>query len=759
MINIKISELQALDSLKSRDDRLLEAALIYVASGSKVVPLAPNSKEPVYENWREMASADPGQIRRWFGPNGPHRGGNIALLIEKYYVVDVDQHPGKPDGFKTLGKKLDGAACPISRTPTGNGKHFLVANTKLTSGNGVDVLGSGKLHTVYPSEIDGKQYQWEMGGLPGQLRELALVKTDENIPEAAEALAPGPYCRELLEYIDPDCDYDVWLRVGMALHHNDAGHVGFMAWDDWSKKGTKYKDGETESKWRGFDANRGKPTTIKWLIGEAIKCGKPLTNEDRVYWSGIDVDIHIDRLNQKYAVYDNKGDITIVYIENGDLHTAKPKSWGTKMLNDMILIDGKPKPMADIWLRSPNRREIKKIGMWMPGTEPPDTLNIWTGFDTKPIESTEEDISEFLEFMLNVLCRGNKKYFSFLCDMLTLKFTKPLVPHRLCLVLRGGEGVGKGLFTSCIEQIIGRRHAINVSSGKWLGQFGGALISGKVWISANETHWAGNHSEGERLKGLVTEYEIDLEVKNVNAWRADNYLMVAITTNNEWAVPASADSRRFFVLDVDGSRAHDVHYWRRLVSLVGMNDLTRQSNNPEYLGKILYYFQNRKIENPTHRAMDTTWLSDQRKASSMGSIDDMFISWVREVVTKDRSNDVLTGTSGKYFPIMERKDGGTVVKTEGMYLDFREYANKKSGRHTVRCSQAMFNDKMNLLGLAQTRVRKAMLQAGGRPLDSGNEDSKIVVAALPSIDDIEAKIREHFSLFAEDIPDESDSGS
>lgn len=54
---------------------------------------------------------------------------------------------------------------------------------------------------------------------------------------------------KLLNAIPPDCSYDEWLRVGMALKHEGAD---CSVWDDWSSHGSKYKQGECERKWRSF---------------------------------------------------------------------------------------------------------------------------------------------------------------------------------------------------------------------------------------------------------------------------------------------------------------------------------------------------------------------------------------------------------------------------------------------------------------------------------------------------------------------------
>lgn len=53
----------------------------------------------------------------------------------------------------------------------------------------------------------------------------------------------------LLSYINPDCSYDEWIKIGMALKTEGAP---FSAWDDWSSRGSKYNAGEMQSKWDGF---------------------------------------------------------------------------------------------------------------------------------------------------------------------------------------------------------------------------------------------------------------------------------------------------------------------------------------------------------------------------------------------------------------------------------------------------------------------------------------------------------------------------
>lgn len=57
---------------------------------------------------------------------------------------------------------------------------------------------------------------------------------------------------DLLNAIDPDCDYDVWIKAMMAVHAGTGGN-GLAMVDEWSAKGSKYKGSrDVETHWKSF---------------------------------------------------------------------------------------------------------------------------------------------------------------------------------------------------------------------------------------------------------------------------------------------------------------------------------------------------------------------------------------------------------------------------------------------------------------------------------------------------------------------------
>jgi hypothetical protein len=103
-------------------------------------------------------------------------------------------------------------------------------------------------------------------------QKLLSVKAAAAIQPPAAHTGPvidlGSYCasytssgpteaeaRNLLDYLDPDMPYDDWLSVLMGLHA--AGDHMLPLAIEWSSRGSKFRQGEIEHKWRGFTRGSG----------------------------------------------------------------------------------------------------------------------------------------------------------------------------------------------------------------------------------------------------------------------------------------------------------------------------------------------------------------------------------------------------------------------------------------------------------------------------------------------------------------------
>ncbi|MAM87540.1 MAG: hypothetical protein CME36_09575 [unclassified Hahellaceae] len=265
----------------SRDQHLAElhqAALAYAALGHPVFPVS-ISKFPLTQHGLKDSTTDPAQINTWFSPRFEHFAQIAGLgyaVQEGLAIVDVDP---RHDGHLTLEDLLDRHGnfpdTPMATTG-GGGQHFVFrvpAGQKLKKlGAGIDSLNPGKYAIVEPSlHQSGQQYEWEASS--------SLLDPDQEIAQAPdwmlESVAPAPTAeivslsgsgwlppeqvqdlRSALSYLDPD-EYELWIKVGQALHSTEAGNQAFGLWDEWSKGSDKYQANQTRKKWRTFRAGGG----------------------------------------------------------------------------------------------------------------------------------------------------------------------------------------------------------------------------------------------------------------------------------------------------------------------------------------------------------------------------------------------------------------------------------------------------------------------------------------------------------------------
>lgn len=135
------------------------------------------------------------------------------------------------------------------------------------------VVGCGSLHAsgnhydIYSGSID------KITEAPKNLLD-ELKKPDRYRATTADGVIDVTVdeVREMLAHVDPDCDYDTWIKCGMALHHVLNG-TGLEEWDEWSKNGKKYNgfDG-VQRHWHSFGKSAS-PVGLGTLIHYAEQGG------------------------------------------------------------------------------------------------------------------------------------------------------------------------------------------------------------------------------------------------------------------------------------------------------------------------------------------------------------------------------------------------------------------------------------------------------------------------------------------------------
>jgi len=117
------------------------------------------------------------------------------------------------------------------------------------------------------------------------------------------------------------------------------------------------------------------------------------------------------------------------------------------------------------------------------------------------------------------------------------------------IVMKGKKGTGKSLVSEYFGSIFGDAYLPVANQHYILGNFN-MHLSKCLFLFLDEAIWGGDKKAEGILKHLITSDVNMFEPKGIDSVAMKSYLNIMIASNEDWVVPATADERRFFALDV-----------------------------------------------------------------------------------------------------------------------------------------------------------------------------------------------------------------
>jgi len=713
----------------SHEWRVYLAAVEYARLGIPVVPLAKNSKRLPRKEMNisySNASTSLKIIDKWFAPDGgKFVGGNIGIATGKeggVFAVDIDRH-GDADGLLALqklekknGKLPDG---PVAKTPN-HGLHYLfrwqenASTSSAKIAKAIDTRGGTKSahkgHIVaFPSVIDTKMYEWISGGEIPDIPEWVMSalgvlwqapperkiegegRGNENVgDEDLEIVVDEDQMIRMLEFIDPeDMDYETWLRVGMSIKSQLPDKEGLDIWDKWSRQGSKYKKGECSTRWNGFsDFGTVRGGTLFYYATQ----GGWEPDKKKGDATGNKFDKLVERMNQTFAIVTVGGKIRILkekseYTETMLSHYDLMDKDGFSLLlanKKMKVKDDRGKikqiPVSQIWLGHEGRRTYENgMGLFPDDKVPHGYYNTWNGFAVEPREG---NCDLFIRHVKHIVCNSNKDHYTWLLDWLADLVQHPAEPKGCCLVMRGDEGCGKGTLANTIGKLFGSHHRHLIDDTHLTSNFNAHMMDA-ITVFADEITYGGNKKTEGKLKGIVTERSLLGERKGVDSISYRNMAHLMIASNNQWVIPAGKNSRRWFMVDVSGSKIGDHAYFTEIADEIHNGGLEA----------ILYYLLNRKITSSLNLAPVTEAIIEQRVLSTR--YDSVLTFWVSRLIRERMLSPDIKAEHEGNWPVM-------VLKSE-LFEEYEEYCGTKKFLHAS--SFSVFHKGMKRFGVGTKRVK------------------------------------------------------
>lgn len=304
-----------------------------------------------------------------------------------------------------------------------------------------------------------------------------------------------------------------------------------------------------------------------------------------------------------------------------------------------------PLPLASVWLDWARHRDYDNTTVESDASKVhPRVWNLWDGFSLAPVKG---DWSLMRDHMRDVFCKGNDIYFQYLLKWSAWCVQNPTSVPEVAVVLKGGEGAGKGFFARAMLKLFGS-HGLAMQSPKMLV---GAFNSHRAltcFAFADEAFFAGDPSADGILKATITEDMFMCEAKGVPAFPMKNRLKVLMSTNQDWAVRASKDARRYFVLQVGEQKVGNFDYF---------GELKKQMDNGG-LAAMLYDLLTIDLKGFQVLARPSTAALQQEKVNSFGPAQ----RWAHTVLTSGQIGDI---------PIPRTKDKPADPGREGAFFSTR----------------------------------------------------------------------------------------
>ena len=220
---------------------------------------------------------------------------------------------------------------------------------------------------------------------------------------------------------------------------------------------------------------------------------------------------------------------------------------------------------GEYWLAATRRRTFH--GFDFRPDEPPGAyrvssgelmLNQWTGFATQPKAGNWDT---FNDLILNVICKGDRIKYEYVLNWAAYSYQHLKGPIGTALVIRGKKGSGKTSFWQVWSRPFGASHAMITAKMESVFGAHNGRMHGKLAVGLEEAYFAGSKMAEAQLKDLVTGDTFGINEKFLPEYAQTNHSKIIIMTNDDWAVPATEDERRYFVSETSEHRIGDHNFW------------------------------------------------------------------------------------------------------------------------------------------------------------------------------------------------------
>ncbi|WP_299010927.1 primase-helicase family protein [uncultured Shewanella sp.] len=267
---------------------------------------------------------------------------------------------------------------------------------------------------------------------------------------------------------------------------------------------------------------------------------------------------------------------------------------------------------AKYWLESPESHS-SKYGLTFHPIETKfhrGKLNTYMGRGCEPMECEKSDVEIYLRHVYKIICNGDKNSYEYVIQWLAHLIQKPEEKPEVAIVLKAGQGTGKGTFVDPIGKIIGSHYLHAQSPEQVIGKFN-AQLENKLLVFADE-FFAGSKGSTDRLKTMITERLNTIERKGQDRISVPCFARIIMATNHENVIKIERDERRYLYLEVSEEKKQNREYFNALHNAI---------KDPDFPSKLYHYLKNLDISEFEPRNVPKTDALTQQKIDNLEPLD------------------------------------------------------------------------------------------------------------------------------------------
>jgi len=407
---------------------------------------------------------------------------------------------------------------------------------------------------------------------------------------------------------------------------------------------------------------------------------KSLINEKKTLWPE---KYAVDEMNKNHAVILTTQAYIISELKDKDgndnfiLHSTQ--SLRLMMQNKRIICsDGKDRSMVDIWVKSPERRDLTGFTFDTSTTEHTGgKYNMWKGFSVKPKKGNAEI---FWNHVRENICDGKEDIYIYVRKWIAAVFQKPTELHT-SLVLCGSQGVGKNIFAESLGYLLGQ-HFSSINNMETLFSRFNSSSKYAVLTHVDEAMWGGYKSNAGQLKSKIAGEYACIEEKGKDVIQMRNTNHYIFSSNEDFPISIDADDRRFVVLNVSDNRKEDHQYFGELVSQLKYGGYAA----------LLHDILNEDIDGFNLRKLPNSDSSLRIKLKTGGSA----AKYIHDALSQSSFDTLAVG-------LRQWDDQLTKQELFDMYLDWCKSENEKNTLERSRFGNAM-NKYLPVINDSQPRI-------------------------------------------------------